>query len=73
MDEMKIGSPLTRTIISKFISRAIKKKTGCKVDVYLNEFNVSIINGRTQVHLDVDADMDKESLIKLVGNFGIDI
>lgn len=73
MDEMKIGSTLTRKIISKVIARAIKKKTGCKIDIYLNEFDASIRDGRTQVHLDIDADMDKESLIKLVSNLGIDI
>lgn len=73
MDEMKIGSPLTRKIISKFITSAIKKKTGCKIDIYLNEFNASIRAGRTQIHLDVDADIDKDSLIKLVSNLGVDI
>ncbi len=43
MDEMKVklSTKFMRGIVSKLIARSIKKKYGCKVDIQLNELDIS--------------------------------
>lgn len=72
MDELKINSKFMRGIVGKLIGVAIKKKLGCKVHVNLNDLNVTVIDGQAHLHLNVDADMDKQTLTKLVRGIGID-
>lgn len=71
MDEMKIGSKFTTNIISKLITMVIRKKFGYEVELKLNEVNATVIDGKTHVHLDVDAELDKEELIKILKNIGL--
>lgn len=66
MDEMKIGSKFTTSIISKLVAMVIRKKFGYKVELKLNEVNATVIDGKTHVHLDVDAELDKEELMKIL-------
>ena len=55
MDEMRIVSKFTRGIISKAIKMVIRKKTGYNIDIQLNEAITTISDGKTHLHLDVDA------------------
>lgn len=71
MDEMKIGSKFTTNIISKLIAMVIRKKFGYEVELKLNEVNATVIEGKTHVHLDVDAELDKEELIKILKSIGL--
>ena len=71
MDEMKIGSKFTTGIISKLVSTVIRKKFGYEVELKLNEVNATVINGKTHVHLDVDAELDKEELMKILTSIGL--
>ena len=71
MDEMKIGSKFTTNIISKLITMVIRKKFGYEVELKLNEVNATVIDGKTHVHLDVDAELDKEELIKILKSIGL--
>lgn len=71
MDEMKIGSKFTTGIISKLVSMVIRKKFGYEVELKLNEVNATVINGKTHVHLDVDAELDKEELMKILTSIGL--
>jgi hypothetical protein len=71
MDEMKIGSKFTTNIISKLIAMVIRKKFGYEVELKLNEVNATVIDGKTHVHLDVDAELDKEELIKILKSIGL--
>ena len=59
MDEMRIVSKFTRGIISKAIKIVIRKKTGYNIDIQLNEAITTINDGKTHLHLDVDAELDK--------------
>lgn len=52
MDEMKIGSKFTTSIISKLASLAIRKKFGYDVKLNLNEVKATVVDGKTHVHLD---------------------
>lgn len=71
MDEMKIGSKFTTGIVSKLVNMAIRKKFGYEVELKLNEINATVIDGKTHVHLDVDAELDKEELMKILKSVGL--
>ena len=60
MDEMKIVSKFTRGIISKALKMVIHKKTGYDIDIQLNEVTTTIADGKTHLHVDVDAEIGKD-------------
>jgi len=71
MDEMRIVSKFTRGIISKAIKMLIHKKTGYDVDIQLNEAITTISDGKTHLHLDIDAELDKNELINILKSIGL--
>ena len=71
MDEMKIGSKSTTSIISKLASLAIRKKFGYDVKLNLNEVNATVVDWKTHVHLDIDADLEKDELTKILKSIGL--
>lgn len=71
MDEMKIVSKFTTNVISKLVKMVLQKKLGYDVDIQLNEIKTTITDGKTHVHLDVDAELDKEELLKILKNIGL--
>lgn len=71
MDEMRIVSKFTRGIISKAIKMIIHKKTGYNVDIQLNGAIVTVNDGKTRLHLDVDAELDKDELISILKSIGL--
>lgn len=71
MDEMKIVSKFTTNMISKLIKMALRKKLGYNIDIQLNEVKASVSDGKTHVHLDVDAELDKDELTKILKNIGL--
>lgn len=72
MDEMKIGSKFTRTIVSKLIRMLLRKKFGYDVDIQLNEMAVTIIDGKVHLHLNGDAELEKDELVKILKTVGLD-
>ncbi len=71
MDEMKIESKFTAGIVSKLVERFVHKKFGYDVDVELNKFRTTIIDGKTHLHLDLDIELEKDELDKLLGGIGL--
>jgi hypothetical protein len=71
MDEVKIVSNFTRGIISKIFKTVIKKKTGYNMDIQLNGITAKVSEGKTRVHLDMDAELDKEELMKILKSIGL--
>jgi len=71
MDEMRIESKFTTGIISKLIGMSVRRKLGFNVDIQLNEVRTTVIDGKTHVHLDVDAELSKEELNKLLKSIGV--
>ncbi len=71
MDEMKIGSKFTTSIISKLTALAIRKKFGYDIKLNLNEVNATVIDGKTHVHLDIDAKLEKEELMRILKSIGL--
>lgn len=68
---MRIVSKFTRGIISKAIKMLIHKKTGYNVDIQLNEAITTISDGKTHLHLDIDAELDKNELINILKSIGL--
>lgn len=60
---MKIVSKFTRTVLSKLTRMMLRKKLGYDIDIQLNEMNVTIVDGKAHVHLNVDAELDKDELM----------
>jgi len=71
MDEMKIVSKFTTNIISKLVARMLRKKLGYEVDIQLNEVKTTVTDGKTHIHLDVDAELEKEELLKILKSIGL--
>ena len=71
MDELKIESKFMTTIVSKIIRKIARSKLGCKLDIHLNEFRASVVNEKTHVHLDLDLDISKEDLGKILEIAGL--
>lgn len=68
---MKIGSKFTTGIISKLVSMVIRKKFGYDVHLNLNEVTATVNDGKTHVHLDVDAELEKDELTKILKSIGL--
>ena len=68
MDELKLNlsSKLMRGIVTKLISKAVYKKTGYKIGIELNNINVEVINGRAHIHINADAEINNDELMKIV-------
>lgn len=68
MDELKLslGPAFLRNTIAKIIGKVIRKKLGCDIDILIKEIQLTNVNGRTSIHVDLDAEMSNEELTKLI-------
>ena len=64
--KIKLSTKLMRSMVSKLIARAIYKKFGYKVNIQLNELDVSVIDGETQINTSVEIKMDSKEFMKIV-------
>ncbi len=71
MDEMKIESKFTTGLVSKIVRGTVRKKLGYDVDIQLNKFRTTVIDEKTHVHLDVDLELNKDELNKLLKSIGL--
>lgn len=74
MDEMKlkVSTKFMRNMVAKLIARAISKKLGCKVDIQLNDLDVSVIDGETNISTNVELKMESKEFVKLVKSINLD-
>lgn len=68
MDELKLAlhTRFMKNIVTKILSKAIFKKTGCEVNVQINRIEAETYDGKVSVHMDIDAELSKEDLVKLL-------
>lgn len=71
MDEMRIVSKFTRGIISKALKMVVHKKSGYNVDIQVNEITTTVNDGKTHLHVDVDAELERDELIKILKSIGL--
>lgn len=74
MDELKIGlsTKLMRGIVSKLISKLVQKKLGYKVDIQLNGVEVEMRDEKIHLHLNADADLNKDDFVEIIKSIGLD-
>ena len=72
MDKLEIKSTFMRNMLNKMVSKMIQKKFGYKIDIDLNDLDVSVTNGKAYVHLDVDLEVDNNELTKIVKSITTD-
>lgn len=72
MDEIKIGSKLMKMIISHLLKRTVKTKFGYDTDIHIEELNAVLIDGKAHIHINIDADMEKDELVKILKKAGLD-
>lgn len=67
MDEMKIklSTKLMRGMAAKLLSKLILDKTGLKTKIEVNELQADMKNGKINFHLNIDGELDDDSLIKI--------
>ena len=70
MDEMKIklSTKLMKDLLTRIVRKVIKKKYGCDVCIHLNDLSIELSDGRAYVHLNVDADMNQNDLMKVMNS-----
>lgn len=68
MDEMKLKltTKFMRGIVSKLIERSIYKKYGYRVNVQLNDLDISIVDGETTINTNVEAKISSEEFKKMM-------
>lgn len=71
MDEIKMSckGKFLKPIITKLISKFIKKKYGVNVEIRINEIDISSMDGETYFNLNVDGKMKNEELMKILKEF----
>lgn len=74
MDEMnmKLSTKFMRGIVSKLISKAIYKKIGYKVDIQLNDLDISVIDGETKILTNVEVRVNSNEFMKIMKTIGAD-
>lgn len=71
MDELKILSGFTNTILSKLVRMLIRKKLGYDIDIQLQEVKATVSDDKAKVHLNLNAEMSKDELTKIMKKIGI--
>lgn len=57
--------------VAKLLSKFIQKKTGYKINIQLNDLNVEVVDGKAHLHVNADAEMDNNELIKVFKVIGV--
>ena len=68
---MKIESKWMTGLASRFIKKILRDKLGCNMDIQLNGFRTTVLDDKTHVHLDVDLELTKDELNKLMKSIGL--
>ena len=71
MDEMRLESKHIRGFVSKLIKKGLKKLCGYDIDVDLNNFRTTVIDGNTHLHLDVDLELSENDFTEILESIGL--
>ena len=64
--KLKLTTKFMRGIVSKLIERSIYKKYGYRVNVQLNDLDISIVDGETTINTNVEAKISSEEFKKMM-------
>lgn len=71
MDEMKLESKFMTMIASKLAKKVVRDKLGYDVDIRLNRLRTTVMEDRMHVELNLDLELTKEELNKLLKSIGL--
>lgn len=71
MDEMRLESKITTMIASKFAKKMVRDKLGYDVDIRLNRLRTTVMEDKMHVELNVDLELTKEELDRLLKSIGL--
>lgn len=73
MDELKlvISTRFMRNLITKLLAKAICKKTGYQMDIQIHAIEAETHDGKIRLHMDVEAEMNSEDLMKALKTAGL--
>lgn len=74
MDELKLrlSTKFMRNIASKLIAKLIYKKYGYKVNVQLNDLDISVVDGETSINTNVEIKLNSSEFMKIMKDIGMD-
>lgn len=74
MDELKmrLTTKFMRNLVSKLIARTIYKKLGYKIDIQLNDLDISVVDGETELNTNVSVKLDSKEFMKIIKSIGLD-
>ena len=74
MDELrvKLSTKFMKGIVSKWIARTIRKTYGYKVDVNLDEFDLSSFNCDTTIKAKIEIKINSKEFMKMLNEFDLD-
>lgn len=70
--ELRLTTKFMRNIVSKILAKMIYKKTGYKVDIQLNDLDISVVDGETKLNANVEAKIDSKEFMKIIKSAGLD-
>lgn len=68
---MRIESKFTTMIASKLAEKLVRDKLGYNVDIRLNRLRTTVMEEKMHVELNLDLELTKEELNKLLKSIGI--
>lgn len=68
MDEMKLklSTKFMRNVASKLIARSIYKKYGYKVNIQLNDLDIRMIDGETNISTNLEIKLNSDEFMKIM-------
>lgn len=74
MDELKLklSTKFMRGIIAKIVSKTIFKKFGYKIDIQINEIEVTTHDGKIYLHVNADAETSNDEFKKIIKSSGLE-
>ena len=71
MDEMRLESKFTTGLVSKIARTVVRKKLGYDMDIRLNRLRTTVMEDKMHVELNVDLELTKEELDRLLKSIGL--
>lgn len=75
MDEIKLSlkTKIMRAAVSRYIKSMVRKKTGAKVNILINDLDMVTADGQVKLRFDVSAVMDQQELIRIIDSVSKDV
>lgn len=74
MDEMKLklSTKFMRGVASKLLAKLISRRLGYKVDIQLNDLDVSVVDGETQINTNVELKLSSNEFMRIMKDITLD-